>query len=62
MAKKQVKEGRKKHFKIQSWKLYKVEGGKIVKRPETCPRCKKNLANAGNRIFCGGCGFTEFKK
>ncbi len=62
MAKKELKEGRKKHHNIKVWELYKVEGGKIVQRPETCPRCKKNLAHAQNRTFCGGCGFTEFKK
>ncbi|MBW6462496.1 MAG: 30S ribosomal protein S27ae [DPANN group archaeon] len=58
MAKKTLKAGRKKHFNVQAGKLYKIIEGKLVKNNKNCPRCKKTMANAKGREFCGGCGYT----
>ncbi len=60
MAKKQKPENTSKHKKIQIWKFYKVEGGKLTRLNKTCPRCRKFLAKARDREFCGGCGYTVF--
>jgi len=50
---------KKKHTKVQVWKLYKVEGGKLVRKNESCPRCGPGtfLAAYKNRKYCGKCGY-----
>lgn len=57
-AKPQKERKGKKHHNVKAWELYKVEGGRIIERPRLCPRCRKFMAQAGNREFCGGCGYT----
>lgn len=45
-------------------KLYKVEGEKLQRLRSTCPRCGPGvfMAEHSNRLACGKCGYTEFKK
>ncbi len=45
----------------EKWKMYKIEGEKII-RKKTCPRCGPGifLMQAKDRIYCGKCHFTEF--
>lgn len=54
---------KKKHAKVQVWKKYGVEGNKVVRKGKSCPRCGVGtfLAEAGNRIYCGKCGYAEIK-
>lgn len=53
-----------KHAKVQIWKLYKVEGKKVVRKNETCPRCGMGtfLAEYKNRKYCGRCGYSQIQK
>ncbi|MEW5760218.1 MAG: 30S ribosomal protein S27ae [Candidatus Thermoplasmatota archaeon] len=43
---------------------YKVEGSKVVRIGEWCPKCGAGvfLAQHKDRKSCGKCGYTEFKK
>lgn len=43
---------------------YKIEGGKAVLDRRHCPRCGPGiiLADHPDRLACGKCGYTEFKK
>ena len=43
--------------------LYKVDGDKI-ERNQICPRCGEGvfMADHGDRVACGKCGYTEMKK
>ncbi len=51
---------RKNRKVIQIGKLY--QGGKL--KNKTCPKCGVGflMAEHANRISCGKCGYTEFKK
>ncbi|MEA1992966.1 MAG: 30S ribosomal protein S27ae [Euryarchaeota archaeon] len=42
---------------------YTIKDGKVT-RKKTCPRCGAGvfLADHENRLTCGKCGYTEFKK
>jgi small subunit ribosomal protein S27Ae len=53
-----------KKVKAAKAKLYKFEGKSLKRLRQTCPRCGAGvfLANHGNRLACGKCGYTEFKK
>lgn len=44
--------------------LYKIEGDKIIALRKTCPRCGLGvfLADHGERMTCGKCGYTEWKQ
>jgi small subunit ribosomal protein S27Ae len=46
------------------YKLYTVEGTKVVAQKRHCPRCGPGvfLAEHADRVACGKCGYTEFKK
>lgn len=43
---------------------YEVKDGKLVRNKRTCPKCGDGvfLAEHSNRISCGKCGYTEFKR
>jgi len=45
-------------------KLYDITGGKIKRTKQTCPKCGSGtyLASHKNRLACGKCGYTEYKK
>lgn len=44
--------------------LFKVEGDRIVRTRQSCPKCGASvfLAVHNNRVSCGRCGYTEFAK
>ena len=50
--------------KISKYKLYKVEGDKLVRKVRNCPRCGPGIfmAKHAERENCGKCGYTEFAK
>ncbi len=43
--------------------IFKVEGNKIVRSRNVCPKCGDGvfLAQHKDRNSCGKCGYTEFK-
>lgn len=46
-------------------KYYKIsDDGKLIRLNEFCPRCGPGTFMAQNydRLTCGSCGYTEFKK
>jgi ubiquitin-small subunit ribosomal protein S27Ae len=45
-------------------KYYEVSGDSIKSRKPVCPRCGNGvfLAEHAERMSCGKCGYTEFKK
>jgi ubiquitin-small subunit ribosomal protein S27Ae len=55
---------KKKHANVKVWKLYKIEGGKAVRKNEPCPRCGLGtfLASYKNRKYCGKCGWSQIGK
>ncbi|MBI2075856.1 MAG: hypothetical protein HYT72_01240 [Candidatus Aenigmarchaeota archaeon] len=55
ISQKERPKSKKKHAKVQIWKLY--QGGK--RKNENCPRCGPGtfLAAFKNRKYCGKCGF-----
>ena len=52
--------GRKNRKVVKTHAMY--ESGKLKKK--TCPKCGAGvfMAEHKNRIACGKCGYTEFKK
>ena len=44
--------------------IFKVEGDKITRLRRHCPKCGDGffLADHKDRLSCGKCGYTEFKK
>jgi len=67
MAIKSKIKGKKKHKSKPTsarYKKYKIEGGKIVKKERSCPRCGPGifLSVGKGRSYCGRCHFTEFEK
>jgi len=44
--------------------FYDVSGDKIKRTKPVCPRCGNGvfLAEHKDRLSCGKCGYTEFKK
>ena len=42
----------------------KLKDGKVVEKNQTCPRCGDGvfLATHKDRVSCGKCGYTEYKK
>ena len=52
---------KKKHAKVQVWKLYEIKDGKAVRKRENCPRCGSGtfLASYKNRKYCGKCGYGQ---
>jgi len=43
--------------------FYVVEGGKLERKRNFCPKCGAGvfLANHKDRVSCGHCGYTEFR-
>jgi len=48
---------------VPKHKKYAVTGDKLERKGHPCPRCGPGifLAEHGNRLSCGKCGYTEFK-
>jgi len=60
-------EGKKPHRNkptSKKYKMYKIEGDKIVSKQKSCPRCGPGvfLMKTNNRLYCGRCHYTEFIK
>lgn len=55
---------KKKHTKVKIWKLYSIEGGKVVRKNQECPRCGAGtfLAKYKSRKYCGRCFYSEMEK
>lgn len=55
---------RKERDKSKRYELYEVEDGEVKRLRKPCPRCGSGifLADHGERLACGKCGYTEFKK
>lgn len=60
-VKKKGKIKRKKRRSSQLWKLYKIEGNKIIRTNAICPKCGNAtfLAKHKDRYVCGKCGYME---
>jgi|PlaIllAssembly_1097288.scaffolds.fasta_scaffold2597296_1 small subunit ribosomal protein S27Ae len=45
-------------------RLYKREGNRMVRQKRDCPKCGPGtfMAQHKDRVSCGKCGYTEFKK
>ena len=45
-------------------KYYEVKEDTLIRKKKTCPKCGDGvfLAEHSNRLSCGKCGYTEFKK
>ncbi len=56
--------GKKAAAKKGRWNLYETSGGKISKKNKFCPKCGDGffLGTSANRVYCGNCHYTEFKK
>lgn len=54
----------KKRERAAKVKFYRLEGEKLKRLGQTCPRCGPGvfMADHGNRWTCGKCGYTDFKK
>jgi len=61
--KKRGKRPKKKHVKIKKGEQYRVEGRKIQRLKTPCPKCGPGvfMAEHGNRLHCGKCGYTMMK-
>lgn len=55
---------KKKVLRVSKKDFYKVEDGKVVRTKNHCPKCGPGvfMGEHGNRVACGKCGYTEFKK
>ena len=54
----------KKQAAVAKRTYYKVDGGKIVRERQSCPKCGPGtfLGRHKDRLSCGRCGYTEFMK
>ena len=54
----------KKRAAVAKRTYYKVDGGKIVRHKQSCPKCGPGtfMGKHGDRLSCGRCGYTEFMK
>lgn len=48
----------------QKGKAYEVQGDKVERKKPSCPKCGPGvfMATHKDRVSCGNCGYTEFKK
>lgn len=58
------KEPKPKQIRIAKKDYYKLEGNKLSRSRKHCPKCGPGvfMAEHANRVSCGKCGYTEFKK
>ncbi len=63
MAEKE-KKPKPKQIRTAKKDFFKVEDGKIKRMKNHCPKCGPGvfMAEHPNRVACGKCGYTEFKK
>jgi len=55
---------KKKRKESPVYKFYQVKGDKVDRLRKECPRCGRGvfLAEHRDRLTCGKCGYTSFKK
>lgn len=48
----------------QRWKMYNIQGDKVVRSNISCPKCGQGsyMARHKNRHTCGKCNYVEFVK
>ncbi len=47
----------------QVWKLYEIQGGKLVRKNKFSPKSPGDfMANHSDRLVCGKTKYTEYKK
>jgi len=48
----------------QKWKKYEVKGNQLIRKGKTCPKCGPGvwLGEHKDRLSCGKCNYTEFKR
>jgi small subunit ribosomal protein S27Ae len=58
------KEPKKKPVRIAKKDYFKLEGDKLTRTKKHCPKCGPGvfMGEHENRVSCGKCGYTEFKK
>ena len=58
------KEPKKKAVRIAKKDYFKLEGDKLSRTRKHCPKCGPGvfMGEHENRVACGKCGYTEFKK
>ena len=58
------KEPKPKQIRIAKKDYYKLEGNKLSRSRKHCTKCGPGvfMAEHANRVSCGKCGYTEFKK
>ncbi len=58
------KEPKPKQVRIAKKDFFKLEGDKLTITRKHCPKCGPGvfMAEHENRVSCGKCGYTEFKK
>lgn len=56
--------GEQKSAEIRKSRFYELKDGKVKRLRQPCPRCGSGvfLADHGDRLSCGKCGYTEFRK
>lgn len=56
--------GKKEKVAIKRSAYYKIEGKTAVAERRYCPRCGPGvfMGEHKDRVSCGKCGYTEFKK
>ncbi len=54
----------KERDKSKRYELFESEDGEVKRLRKSCPRCGPGifLADHGERLACGKCGYTEFKQ
>lgn len=59
-----AKKGKQKTASISKRGSYSVSGGKVERTKPVCPKCGPGvfMATHKDRVSCGKCGYTEFKK
>ena len=55
---------KKKRVESPVYKFYQVKGESVERLRKECPRCGRGvfLAEHKDRLTCGKCGYTSFKK
>lgn len=64
MAKKEKEKEKKKKAEKKRHEYYEEKDSKVDRNRRWCPKCGVGvfLAEHKNRVSCGKCGYTEFKK
>lgn len=55
---------KRERVRTKRYEFYESEGDTVDRLKKSCPRCGPGvfMADHGNRLACGKCGYTEFKQ